>query len=133
MSSAPSRKRATISLTIGGYANTGISILHGFLLIPLYLYYLGANLYGFWLASGGMLGMLALANFGVSSMLIQRVAQAYGKNNNQQAGAYFINGVVVYLGICGLYLLLGGTASFFLPAILHVEGEQAILLQDCFR
>lgn len=133
MSAVPSRRRATVLLTVGGYANTGISVLHGLLLIPLYLYYLGASLYGFWLASGGMLGMLALANFGVSSMLIQRVAQAYGKNDNQQAAAYFINGTVVYLGICVLYLFLGGAASFFLPAILHVQGEQAVLLQDCFR
>ena len=98
-SHTPSRKRATILQALGGYVNTGIIILQGLLLMPLYIRYLGADTYGLWLASGGILGMLGLINFGISSMLVQRIASAYGKNDLDQAGAYFISGMVVYLSI----------------------------------
>jgi O-antigen/teichoic acid export membrane protein len=129
----PSRKRATILQAVGGYINTGIIILQGLLLMPLYIHYLGADTYGLWLASGGILGMLGLINFGISSMLVQRIASAYGKNDLAQAGAYFINGMVVYLSICVLLGGFGWALSIILPMILTVDGEIARLLQQCFR
>lgn len=135
LSSLPvrSRKRATVLQAAGGYVNTAILIVHGLLLVPLYLYFLGANMYGLWLASGGMLGMMGLMNFGISSLLIQRVSRAYGQKNFTQAGAYFINGMVIYFAICLLYVAIGVVVSFWLPAILNVTGEDADLLQQCFQ
>jgi len=117
----------------GGYVNTGIVIVQGLLLIPLYLHYIGAHMYGLWLASGGMLGVLGLVNFGISSMLIQRVARAYGQQDFTKAGAYFINGAAVYLGICALYALAGWVASMWLPQILKVANANAELLRNCFQ
>jgi len=113
--------------------NTGITIVQGLLLIPLYLHYIGVEMYGMWLASGGMLGMLGMINFGVSSMVIQRVASAYGEKNHAMAGTYFINGVAVYLGICLLYAMGGWGASFWLDEILKVSGADAELLRQCFQ
>ena len=133
LSSAPSRKRATVLQAIGGYVNTGILTIQGLLLIPLYLNYIGAHMYGLWLASGGILGMLGLVNFGVSSLVIQRIAHAYGKRNLVKAGAYYINGVILYLCICLLYGLVGWLVSLWLPEILMVTGENAELLRHCFQ
>ncbi|RMG91502.1 MAG: hypothetical protein D6706_18160, partial [Chloroflexi bacterium] len=130
---APSRKRATVIQAVGGYANTGIAVVQGLLLIPLYLHYIGAHMYGLWLASGGMLGMLGMVNFGISSMLIQRIANAYGKQDLARAGAYFINGMSVYIGICLLLGLIGWVISLWLPQILHVKDADAGLLEACFQ
>ena len=133
LSAPPSRKRAAVLLAVGGYVNTGIVIVQGLLLIPLYLHYIGAHMYGLWLASGGMLGMLGLVNFGISSMVIQRVASAYGQQDLPKAGAYFINGAAIYLGICVLYGVIGWVASIWLPQILKVANADAELLRHCFQ
>lgn len=101
--------------------------------MPLYIHHLGADTYGVWLASGGILGMLGLINFGISSIMVQRIASAYGKNDLAQAGAYFTSGMVVYLSICILLGGVGWTLSIFLPRILTVDGEAARLLQQCFQ
>jgi len=133
LSTPPSRKRATLLQAAGGYALTGITIVQGLLLIPLYLHYIGAHTYGLWLASGGILGMLGLMNFGIGSMLIQRIASFYGKRDFTQAGAYFINGMVVYLGICLLLGIAGWVVSLWLPEILTAIGDDSALLRQCFQ
>jgi len=133
LNTAPSRKRATIMLAAGGYVNTALVIVQGLLLVPLYLHYIGAHTYGLWLASGGMLGMMALMNFGISSMLIQRVSHAYGEKNLKQAGAYFFNGMIAYLLICLLFGLVGWGISEWVSVILKVTGNEAELLRKCFQ
>jgi len=129
---APSRRRSTLLLAAGGYVNTAIVIVQGLLLMPLYLHYIGAHTYGLWLASGGMLAMLGLVNFGVGSMVIQRVASSYGNQDMAKAGIYFINGVVVYLGICLLVSMLGWLISIWLPNILKLSESEGVLIQQCF-
>lgn len=127
------RKRATILQATGGYVITGITIIQGLVLVPMYLHYLGARTYGLWLASGGILGMLGLMNFGIGSMLIQRIASAYGRQDLQRAGSYFINGMVVYAGIGLLMGVVGWSVSFWLPDILTEVGDASLLLQQCFQ
>jgi O-antigen/teichoic acid export membrane protein len=133
VSAPPSRRKATLIQALGGYVNTGILIVQGLLLIPLYLYHIGAHTYGLWLASGGILGMMSLMNFGISSMLIQRVASSYGKQNYRQVGEYFMNGMIVYLFICISFGLVGWVVSSWVPVILTVTGGEASLLQGCFQ
>jgi O-antigen/teichoic acid export membrane protein len=129
----PGRKRATVLQALGGYANTAITIIQGLLLVPLYLHFLGSNTYGLWLASGGILGMLLLVNFGVGNLITQRVAQAYGQKNLSEAGSYFVNGMFVYFCICLLYGAIGWILSFWIPDILKVSDVEAELLKQCFR
>jgi O-antigen/teichoic acid export membrane protein len=128
-----SRKRATIALAIGGYTNTAILIVQGLLLIPLFLHFLGAHLYGIWMASGGILGMLGVLNFGVGNMLIQRVANAYGQKEFSKVGAYFINGMIVYLIITFIFIIIGLLLSFFFLEILTVPSEVNSQLRGCFQ
>lgn len=132
-SAPPGRKRATVLLALGGYANTAITIIQGLLLVPLYLHFLGSNTYGLWLASSGMLGMLLLINFGVGSLITQRVAYAYGQKNLRGVGAYFINGMFVYFCICLLYGAIGWILSFWLAGILKISGTESVLLKQCFQ
>lgn len=127
------RKRATLALVIGGYVNTAILIVQGLLLIPLYLHFIGAHLYGIWMASGGILGMLGVINFGISNMLVQRIANAYGQKDLSKAGAYFVNGMFVYLIIVCLFISIGFLLSFFFLALLKVPSELNNLLRGCFQ
>lgn len=128
-----SRQRATAIQVLGGYANIGIVIVQGLLLVPMYIHFIGAHLYGLWLASGGVLGMLGVLNFGVSSLLIQRVAGAYGKNDLSQVGAYFINGMFVYMLIAVGFILTGWVLSFGLQGVLHLGLGAPTELRACFQ
>jgi len=133
LSNIPSRKLATLQQATGSYINTGIVIAQGLLLIPLYLYYIGAHTYGIWLASGGMLGILGLVNFGIGSLIIQRISRSYACQDMAKVVAYFVNGSLIYLGIILIYALVGWTASIWISTILNVTGEEAELLKNCFQ
>ncbi len=134
MPAAPvSRKRATLLLVLGGYLNTGIIIVQGLLLIPLYLHFIGAELYGLWMASGGILAMLGVVNFGISSMLVQRVASAYGQQDFAKAGAYFVNAMLVYVAIVVVFMAIGMLCSLALPELLKVSGDKGEQLRQCFQ
>ncbi|WP_265943741.1 hypothetical protein [Dechloromonas sp. A34] len=62
-----SRKRAITLQALGGYLNTGIQIVQGLILIPMYIHFLGLSLYGFWLSTGAILGMLGVMNLGLGA------------------------------------------------------------------
>lgn len=107
--------------------------MQGLLLIPLYLQFVGAHLYGLWLASGGILGMLGVLNFGIGTMLVQRIANAYGQDDLQKAGAYFINGMLVYLLIVFAFSIAGLLSSFYLSAVFTISDEINAQLRGCFQ
>lgn len=130
---AVSRKRAITLQALGGYLNTGIQIVQGLILIPLYIHFLGLSLYGFWLSTGAILGMLAVMNLGLGDFMIQRVAAAFGQRQYSTVGEYFVNGLVVYLGLSASFVAVGMLLSFQLPLILKGLGSDEPLLAACFQ
>lgn len=129
----PSRRRAIAIQMAGGYVNKGIIIIQGFLLIPLYLHFIGDRMYGLWLASGGVLAWLAFMDMGIGGLLIQRVSSAYGRRDYEQAVNYFVNGLVVYGVLDLLFCSLVFGLSFFIPGWFGAKGEEASLLRTCFQ
>lgn len=125
-------KWASALLALGGYTNTGIMTVQGFILVPLYLRFIGPHLYGLWLSSGGILAMLGVLQFGIGNMLIQRVAHAYGQQDLPKAGAYFLNGMFVYLVITSVFVALGMMLSFCLGMFKVVGGSEKELVR-CFQ
>ena len=93
----PKRKQSVAWLVAGGWVNNGILIFQGFVFIPLYLHFLGDRLYGFWLATGGLLAWLAMADLGAAAITQQRCAAAYGKKDYQVVADYFWHGLIVLL------------------------------------
>ena len=128
----PHRKRAAMLQAVGGYANTGITVIQGLVLIPLYLHYIGAHIYGLWLASGGILTWLGFVDMGISGMFVQRIARAYGQRDIPGVGAYFTNGMLIAACMSIIFMGLGLALSLWLPKLLHIA-EQANLLQQCFQ
>jgi O-antigen/teichoic acid export membrane protein len=128
MTKSPSRKKATLIQLIGGYLNTVIVVIQGLILIPLYINYIGLHTYGLWLASGGVIGMLGMINFGFGSMMIQRIASSYSSKDFAGISRYFTNGLIVYFLICLLYFVIGRLFSSFMPLILNISGDEARLL-----
>lgn len=125
------RTQATSYMALGGYANTGLSIIQGLLLIPVYIHFIGLNLYGFWLATGGILRFLGIVDIGISAMLVQRVSKAYGGGRNEEAGDYFINALLIYFVLIIMFVLFGYSLAIWGIAFLH-NGIHLELLQTCF-
>jgi O-antigen/teichoic acid export membrane protein len=128
-----SRKSAMKLQALGGYFNTGINVVQGLALIPLYLNYLGLNLYGLWVTTGGILAMLGVMNLGLGSLLVQRVALSHGQQDFCKAGEYFINGLVVYLFLASMLVGVGLLLSFNLSEIIKEVGRNETLIRQCFQ
>ena len=100
-----SRKRQSVINIIAQYVGVGLMMLQGILLTPLYLKYITPSLYGAWLASGNILGWIAMVDPGISRILQQRTAFIFGRGEMKLLG-----------GVIGTGLFLG-TALSLLPLI----------------
>lgn len=126
-----SRRRATAAHAVGGYARTAISVVQGLILIPLYLHYIGAQVYGLWLATGGILAWLGAMNMGVGAVFVQRIAHAYGNRDMTRVGVHFTNGMLIYAALSLLFVAIGGLVAPWVPVVVNAGGH-AELLKNCF-
>ena len=131
--SIPARRKRTVLLRlVGGWFTNLVYIIQGFLFIPLYLEYLGDRLYGFWLATGGMLAWLAMVDIGASLVTQQRSAAAYAKGDLQKAVAYFWHGAVVTSAVIALMFLGLFILGDFLVDWLDVGAEYFDVILNCY-
>ncbi len=133
LSTTPSRRKAVAWHVAGGWTSNAILIVQGFLLIPLYLAFLGERLYGFWLASGGLLAWMAMVDVGGAAITKVRGATAYGKKDLQGVVDYFWHGAVVMAGVVALYLVFVLGLAAAVPRWLGADADWLALLAGCFR
>ena len=79
MPQRPSRRRAALSTLFGTGATVAITIAQAFILIPLWLTYLGGGLYGAWLATSELLVWLQLLDLGIPNLMTQRIGASVGQ------------------------------------------------------
>ncbi len=115
----------------GGYLGTAINIAQGFLLVPLFIGYIGTEEYGFWLASGGIIGVLTVLNFGFSNIFIQRIASSYGRGDFLNIAKYFSNGIAVYLIVALTFIIIGLLISNFLDSFIAIR--ELDKFSSCFQ
>jgi len=102
----PAKRKKTVYYRIfGSGLINALFIVQGILLVPLYINHLGDRLYGFWLATGGMLAWLAMFDIGASFVTQQRCAAAFGKKDLAEVANYFWHGLLVTLGVISVLLL----------------------------
>ena len=92
----PSRVRAAMISLGGSYLGAALTIVKGIFLVPLFLRVFGIELYGAFLASANVVGLLGIVDLGVSSVLAQRLAETWGARDRAQ-----------FLGATGSGLALG--------------------------
>jgi len=118
------RTRATLISLLASYAGASITIVKGVVFVPLYLHFLGIDLYGAWLASGNVVGLLGMLDVGIGSVIQQTLAESWGKSNTPRfvrlAGAGLL-----CTGVISLVVVAAGMgASPFVPRI--IGAQQAI-------
>lgn len=130
--SIPSRKNATIINLIRGYALVGIEIIRGILLIPLYLQYIDPRLYGAWMATGSVIALLGLSDFGFSSVIVQKVATLFGKKDMQGVGKMLGTNLVISIFISLIPIIFVFILNGYIPGWVKIEGEEAIQISNAF-
>jgi O-antigen/teichoic acid export membrane protein len=82
-------------MLVGGWANLLLLVVQGLLLVPLYLRFMGPGMYGAWVASGDVLGWLALLDLGVTGVGLQRMSAAHGRGDAAAVAGWYGTAVLV--------------------------------------
>lgn len=128
---ARSRRRGAVVMLVGGFANMALLMVQGLLLVPLYLRHLGSTTYGAWMASGDVLGWLAVMDLGIAGLSAQRMAAAHGRRDYRAVGDYFGTGLLMQTVIVALFTVAAVLASPFVPEWVRLPGAGAEL-SACF-
>ena len=126
------RRKAVIWHVAGGWLSTLIPIVQGLLLIPLSIHFLGDRLYGFWLATGGVLAWISMVDLGVSAVTLQRCAAAFGRKDLSTVTLYFSHGAVVMAGVLMLFAISVFAIGSFIPSWLEIDPAVQGMIIHCF-
>jgi Na+-driven multidrug efflux pump len=117
--------RATIA-ALFGYSRFAVALVVGLALVPFTLRHLGAQMYGYWLASGELLAYAAVTEFGVLVTLPWLVAQADGKGDRERIRELLTTGGAAALLSASAGLVLSMVLWYMLPSVLHLApGQQS--------
>ena len=129
---APVRRRHVfVWSAVFGYGSLAFTLARNVLLVPVYLNHIALAEYGAWLATGGALAQLLVADFGLSGVLTQRVASQSGAG---AAGLRSLMGAGLANSLA-LALALGAASSLiaaWLPATQGLDAAQRARVMDCF-
>lgn len=128
----PSRKKAVLFHLLGSTAGNILLMVQGVVLVPLYLHYFGDRLYGFWLATGGMLAWLGVLDLGVSTLVLQRCGAAYGRRDLPEVGRYFRAGAILVAFFAVAVLVLALVLSSWVPVWLSIDHQWRVLISGTF-
>lgn len=130
---ARSRRRGAVVMLVGGSVNMLLLMVQGLVLVPLYLRYLGSSTYGAWMASGDVLGWLAVLDLGIAGISAQRMSAAHGRRDYRAVGDYFGTGLLMQAAIVGVFTLAAVLASPFVPEWVRLPaGADGGALSACF-
>lgn len=129
-----SRKRTTKWNLFFHYSTILYTIITGIVLVPLYLQYIPKEEYGYWLASGNILGWISAVDPGFGMVVQQKVAYHFGANERVKVGKYITSGIVLSLVILLFLTLVGWGVSNQLIGLLDVAEIDSITssLQTAF-
>ena len=93
-------------------------------LIPITLSYLGAELYGLWMAATALTGMVAFADLGLGNGLMTKLAPCYAEGDTERARRYVSTAYLILLVVsattCGLLWLLSHVIPW--SVLLNADG-----------
>lgn len=109
---ASRRLRRVIVIGLSGGAANAVTALISLITVPLALSYLGAELYGVWVTVSAVVVTLALAEFGITSSLVNVVSSAAPDSPADRervraaiSGAFFSLGAILGVVLCVFMLL----------------------------
>jgi O-antigen/teichoic acid export membrane protein len=121
-----SRKIATLWNIFFHYYAFIFAIIWGIIMVPLYLKHISLEIYGGWLASGNIISWLTIIDPGLSDVLRQKVALAYGAKNKNKLQQLFWSGITFSAIIAIVALIIGISVSFFVFDFINIKNQGII-------
>src|SRR5690554_477895 len=118
-----SHRRTTTWHMVFIYAAIAMTMVSGFVLPPLYLKHIPAEVYGAWLATGNLLAWLSALDPGVSAALQQRIGHAYGEQESQKIGPWIGAGILVSILIFLVITVVGLSVESVLLGWLELPSD----------
>ena len=114
--------RRALKLSLSGTTSATL-IMYGcnLLLVPVLLHRIGIDLYGAWATVASLLAVGGLADAGIRTEIVRRVALAQGAGDDADLAASVHRGVTILFGLAAVLLVIGALAapamrSFVFPA-----------------
>jgi len=112
----------------GSYLGASLTIVKGIFLVPLYLRIFGIEIYGAFLASANVVGLLGIIDLGVSSVLYQRLAATWGAHDRVGFLRFTGSGLALGFGLPAVMLAAGAVLSPYAPGLVRApEHARAVL------
>ena len=124
------RSRITAGV-LASYANQAASAASNFLILPLYLRYLGAERYGLWVTISGIVAYFGLLNFGVVQTTANRFGSAFVARN-EALSRVLASGFWSFARTIGIAALVAAAASPWIPWQVLFRGSEALRM-SCLR
>jgi O-antigen/teichoic acid export membrane protein len=118
-----SRRRNALIAAAFTYAQSILGILASFFITRLLVRALGADLYGTWLATGGLLGYAALADLGIFSVMPWLFAEADGEKDAARKRGLIAHGLLAGAGAGLFYAVAAFGVWLLLPRMAHLDVE----------
>ncbi len=128
----PNTKLSAFSIYLSSLLQFGITIIQGFLLVPLYLEYFGTTLYGFWLALAPIVAWMTVADPGFADIIRGTVSNAFGAQSRKEIGGAIGSWMLFQLLVAPIPLIIAYFLAPFLPGILGAGAQDSSLLQTTF-
>lgn len=109
-----------------------LNIIGGIVLIPYYLKFISINLYGFWLATSGIIVLFDALDFGISSIFTERISKLYSTEKFKTLTDYFFSGLFLFITLSFLILFVGLIFSLFLDTFFDLDSFREVII-NCFK
>lgn len=129
----PGRRRAARISFAGSLAQTAISFVKGFLFVPIYLHHFDLSVYGAYLASANIVGLLGLLEFGFATILLQRLSSFFGAGDEGRFVEEAASGLVLTVTSAFLIVLLAFSIAPFIPDLINAPPEIRVALVITIR
>jgi O-antigen/teichoic acid export membrane protein len=114
-----SKFRASFNNLLFGSLNNITLIVIGVVMVPYYLSFFSVATYGAWLASGGIISLIASLEAGIPFILIQKLSVSYGKNDIKNFRIDAGSGIALILIIAIAFGILVFSIRTLLPEWVH--------------
>ncbi len=112
-------KRNIFSGSVLAVGNTAIIIVS----YPIYLKYLGTELYGLWATLSVVVSFAAIGSLGIDTAMIKYIAEEYGRNDRLAIKRYFSTAIaVLFVGGVLISLILVSLRGLLINALSIPEG-----------
>ena len=92
-----SRKKAIIDQSKLDIIYLIINILFAIILVPYYLKFISIELYGFWLATSGVVILLEVFDLGINTIFIDKISRHYSNKDYTRLIDYLYSGIFLFL------------------------------------